>query len=110
MNDDGVLVAWVTTVGNAHDAQRLAHGAVEARLAACAQISRIDSVYRWQGAVEEAAEWRLLFKTTAGRSAALQAWLKQRHPYELPAIFGLTVAQADAAYAAWVVESVTRQG
>lgn len=102
--DDVRLVAVVTTVGSAHDAQRLAREAVQARLAACVQHTRIDSVYRWQGAVHEEAEWRLLFKTTTAASAALQAWLKQRHPYALPAIYTLAVAQADAAYAAWVRE------
>ena len=55
----------MTTVGSAAQARELAQAAVQARLAACAQISAIESVYRWQGEVLQEAEWRVLFKTTA---------------------------------------------
>ena len=58
------LVALVTTVGSADDARRLAGAAIAQRLAACVQIEAIESVYRWQGAVQHDAEWRLWFKTT----------------------------------------------
>lgn len=78
----------MTTVGSAAQARELAQAAVQARLAACAQISAIESVYRWQGEVLQEAEWRVLFKTTARAWPALQAALAQWHPYELPAIVG----------------------
>ena len=55
----------MTTVGSAAQARELAQAVVQARLAACAQISAIESVYRWQGEVLQEAEWRVLFKTTA---------------------------------------------
>jgi len=42
------------------DAERLANGAVEARLSACVHLDAIDSVYRWQGVLRRDAEWRLL--------------------------------------------------
>lgn len=92
----------VTTVGSADQARSLAREMVQRRLAACAQISAIDSVYRWQGAVHEEPEWRVLFKTGAGAADALMAALRERHPYELPAIVALATAAADAAFAQWV--------
>lgn len=51
-------------------------------------------------------EVRLLFKTRADHYAALAALLRERHPYELPAIFALPVAEATPEYAAWVDESL----
>jgi len=95
----------VTTVGRAEDARRLAQTLVERRLAACAQISAIDSVYRWQGAVHADAEFRLLFKTAADRVQPLMDALRSLHPYELPALHAWPVAVADPAYAGWVDES-----
>jgi periplasmic divalent cation tolerance protein len=92
----------VTTVGTAEQAHALAREMVERRLAACAQITAIQSIYRWQGAVEEAAEYRVLFKTRAVLHAALQSALLAAHPYELPAIHALQVAQAYGPYAEWV--------
>jgi periplasmic divalent cation tolerance protein len=95
----------VTTVGTRADALRLARAAVEQRLAACAQIEAIDSVYRWQGAVHEDAELRILFKTAPARVDALLALLRSLHPYELPALHALAVDKAEPTYAAWVTES-----
>ncbi len=95
----------VTTVGTRAEALRLARAAVEQRLAACAQIEAIDSVYRWQGAVHEDAELRILFKTAPARVDALLALLRSLHPYELPALHALAVDKAEPTYAAWVTES-----
>jgi len=94
-----------TTVANAEDAQRLAQGAVQARVAACAQIEPITSHYEWQGQLEHSAEWRIVFKTLADGAPSLLAWLQAQHPYEVPQLL-LRTEHANAAYAAWVAEQV----
>ena len=100
------LLLVLTTLATQSDAQALARAMVEQRLAACAQISPIESIYRWQGAVRQEPEWRLLLKTTAARYPALQAALRERHPYELPAIVALPCSHALAEFAEWVQEGV----
>ncbi|QTD45536.1 divalent-cation tolerance protein CutA [Ottowia testudinis] len=100
------LLLVLTTVASRADADALARAMVEQRLAACAQISAIDSVYWWNGAVQSEGEFRLLLKTTAERYAALEAALRAAHPYELPAIVALPVAQALPAFADWVAAEV----
>ena len=40
-------IAVVTTVASRKEARTLARALVEAKLAACAQVSRIESVYAW---------------------------------------------------------------
>jgi periplasmic divalent cation tolerance protein len=95
----------VTTVATADQAQALAREMVERRLAACVQVSAIRSTYRWQGAVCDDDEQRLLFKTMPDRVDALLAAIRERHPYELPALHVLPTVQADAAYADWVDQS-----
>ena len=102
----GNLLLVLTTVATRADADALARAMVEQRLAACAQISAIDSVYRWQGAVQSEGEFRVLFKTTAERYPALEAALRSSHPYELPAIVAFPVAQALPAFADWVITEV----
>ncbi|MFD6231568.1 divalent-cation tolerance protein CutA [Streptomyces sp. NPDC060232] len=60
-----------TTVDSEDLARRLARGAVEARLAACAHIDApFTAVYRWKGAIETATEWRISYKTTRDRWAS----------------------------------------
>jgi periplasmic divalent cation tolerance protein len=99
------LVFVTTTVASAADAQRLARSAVEQGLAACVQLSAIESVYRWQGRLEQSQEVRLLFKTTPQRLAELKAALQAGHPYELPAICAFEVDEVNAAFAIWVQEN-----
>ena len=92
-----------TTVAERADADRLAQLLVEQRLAACAQIERIESsVYRWQGALQQEAEWRVVFKTTEVHYAALEAALLAAHPYEVPAIVAVPTHTVSTAFAEWV--------
>jgi periplasmic divalent cation tolerance protein len=96
------IIAVYTTVSSQDDARRIARALVEAKLAACAQISAIESFYVWQGAVQQEPEWRVLFKTTADRYAAVEGAIRELHPYELPAIHSLAVANAFEPYAQWI--------
>jgi len=79
------------------------------KLVACAQISAIESFYVWEGAIRQEPEWRILFKTTAGRYADVEAAIRERHPYELPAIYGVAVTGIGGSYADWVAEASSGQ-
>ncbi|HNB46362.1 MAG TPA: divalent-cation tolerance protein CutA [Burkholderiaceae bacterium] len=104
-------LAVVTTVGQRADAQALARALVELRLAACAQISEIESVYHWDGALQQDAEWRVLFKTQRALYPAVEAAILARHPYSLPAIHAWALEPISAAYAAWIAaETLTPPG
>ncbi len=95
----------LTTVGDEPSAQQLSRTLVQEGLCACAQIERIDSVYRWKGEVVLEPEWRILFKTAAGRYAQVEQRLRELHPYELPAIYSLRPEQALPAFADWVTQA-----
>lgn len=76
---------------------------VEDRLAACVNIlPRAQSVYRWQGKVESASEVPLLIKTTAGSYPALEAGIRQLHPYAVPEIAAFPIVAGLPAYLDWV--------
>lgn len=106
-SDDGraEYLTVLTTTDSAGKAEELARGVIEARLAACAQISApVLSVYRWEGAVETTREWRIAFKTTAARYDALEAHVAAHHDYTTPEIIALPVVRGSAAYLAWLDE------
>ena len=87
-------------------ATRLAEALVGERLAACANIlPGLRSVYRWQGAIQRDAETLLLIKTTADRYPALQARLPELHPYELPELVAVEVADGLPGYLRWVADA-----
>lgn len=89
---------------DAATAERIAQRLVERQLAACVNIlAPIRSIYRWQGAVEQAEEVPVLIKTAASRYAALEATLLAEHPYEVPEILAVEANRGAAAYLQWVV-------
>ena len=100
------LVAILTTIDSAERAQAIASALVERKLAACVQISEVESVYSWQGAVQREREFRIMAKTLAGRYADAEAAIRQLHTYELPAIYAVPVTEVFAPYADWVAENV----
>lgn len=100
------LIAVTTTVGSAEQARYLARELVQRRLAACAQLSAIESVYVWQGQLQHEGEQRIVFKTTRAAWPALQTALAELHPYALPQIVATPLAPVSEAYARWVGEQV----
>ena len=102
------LAILVTTIDSAERARDLARAALAERLAACVQVSAIDSHYVWQGEVCEASEFLLQMKHRAEDYPALAALVRRLHSYETPEILRIDVAEADPAYAAWARESTKR--
>ncbi|MBB4687070.1 divalent-cation tolerance protein CutA [Amycolatopsis jiangsuensis] len=103
MSADHVVV--ITTVDSEAAARTLAASAVEARLAACAQIvGPITSVFRWAGEVQTATEWRIECKTAADRSGALEEFLNVRHTYDVPEVVVTPIVGGSPRYLAWLVE------
>ncbi len=84
-------------------AQRIARALVEQRLAACVnQLAPVSSIYRWQGAVEQATEVPLMIKCTRERYPLLEQAIRELHPYSVPEIVALPVAVGHAPYLRWV--------
>jgi len=75
---------------------------VDNGLVACAQISQIESFYRWEGTLQQEAEWRLLLKTEARLYDAVKAAILKLHSYDLPAVHSMRLDQIHAAYATWL--------
>jgi periplasmic divalent cation tolerance protein len=98
----------LTTAGSEEEARKIASGLVEQRLAACVNIlPRIESIYRWQSKVENAAEWLLIIKTTAGHFARVSEAIRHLHSYDLPECIMLDVTDGSEPYLAWIRESVS---
>ncbi|HOL64359.1 MAG TPA: divalent-cation tolerance protein CutA [Accumulibacter sp.] len=93
----------LTNLPDQASAEALAEAILSERLAACVNIlAPCRSVYRWQGAVEVAAEVPLLIKTSDACYPALAAAIVARHPYALPEIVALPVTGGLPAYLDWV--------
>jgi periplasmic divalent cation tolerance protein len=102
-----MIVAWTTTANRA-DADRLARGAVELRLAACAQIDGpITSHYHWEGRLEQAQEYRIWFKCLPANAPALGNWVHANHPYEVPQWIVVSAESVGEKYLSWAMANST---
>ncbi|MFC8716669.1 divalent-cation tolerance protein CutA [Kitasatospora sp. NPDC057198] len=96
------FLVLTTTHDDEGRARELAAAAVRERLAACAQVYPVHSVYRWDGEVQEGAEWRVDLKTRAALAERLTAFLVERHSYRTPEVIGVPVVTGSAGYLDWV--------
>ena len=107
MSPTPALRIVLTTLPDADIAGRLAHELVEARLAACVNVlSPCRSIYRWQDDLQEDGEIPLIIKTTAERYPALETFLRERHPYQIPEILAVDVSDGLSDYLRWAVAAV----
>jgi periplasmic divalent cation tolerance protein len=92
-----------TTTDSRAEAMELARGAVEARLAACAQVAGpIASTYWWGEGVERDEEWLLMLKLPTDRYSELAEFLSQRHSYDEPEIIATPIIAGSPGYLAWI--------
>jgi len=101
---ENVLVV-LTNCPDVEVADRIARTIVEQQLAACVnRLAPVESVYRWQGAVERATEVPLLIKTTRERYVEIEQAIRALHPYEVPEIIAMPVSAGLASYLRWVAD------
>ncbi|XP_066194169.1 protein CutA [Sylvia atricapilla] len=103
----GSVSAAFVTCPNQSVATELARALVQQRLAACVNIvPGVTSVYTWQGKLEEDNEVLLMIKTRSSRVPALTEFVRSHHPYEVPEVVALPVAQGNPPYLRWVGDAV----
>ena len=102
-------IAVLTTIDSLDRAQAMAEALVKRKLAACVQISSIESVYRWQGETRREPEYRLMVKTVKKRYADVEAAIRELHTYDLPAIYAFEMTDAFAPYAEWVADNSSEE-
>ena len=91
---------------NERDAKELAKKLVENKLAACVNIVEgINSVYFWQGNIEDDKEKLLIVKTKMELFEELKQFVKQNHPYSVPEIIAMPIILGNEEYLKWLEES-----
>jgi len=97
------LVAAYITAGSREEALRIGRALVEERLAACVNVlDGMTSVYRWNGAVEEASEAVLIAKTRAALFDRLTERVRALHSYDTPCVVELRLERGNPAYLDWL--------
>ena len=100
----GYRSIYITTEDE-NEARRIGRTLVEEKLAACVNIHPIQSIYRWEGKIQEEGEIALLVKTTAELVDQVISRVKELHSYEVPCIVSLPIEKGYPDYLRWIEES-----
>ncbi|QDP20356.1 divalent-cation tolerance protein CutA [Sphingomonas xanthus] len=102
-----MIVSVYAVFADAEEAKRIGRLMVEEKLAACVNVlGPCQSIYRWEGAIEEATECPALFKTTDAHADALIVRIAELHSYEVPAIMVWPIERIDDSYARWIEREI----
>ena len=107
MRNDTDRCLVITTCGSQNEAEQLAGSIIEAKLAACIQLSDIRSYYFWEGKVNHDPEVLLFIKTRSDLYPDLESHINTHHSYEVPEIIRIPIEGGLPAYLEWIGE-VTR--
>ena len=95
----------ISTYPDKKSVQEIANMVIKKHLAACVNVTKINSIYVWQGKMEKTNEFLALFKTTDKTKNTLKKEIKKFHPYEIPEIAEIKVNSINKSYLKWLVDS-----
>ncbi len=98
-------VIIISTYPNKKSITKIANEFVTNKLVACVNISKISSIYSWNGKVENVSEYLAIFKTTTKNKRLLKKKIKETHPYDVPEIAEVDVTSINKSYLNWLIES-----
>ena len=101
------FIVVLVTSPSEEEAERLASGLVEEKLAACVNIVPISSLFRWEGKLSKENESLLIIKTRYSLFHNLEKRVKELHSYQVPEIIALPVVAGSKDYLDWVAENLS---
>jgi periplasmic divalent cation tolerance protein len=97
----------ISTYPNKKSITRIANELVKNKIVACVNITKISSIYSWQGKIEKTSEYLALFKTTQKNKKSLKEKIKSTHPYKVPEIAEIDIISINKSYLKWMIEFTT---
>ena len=94
-----------TTFENKKDAELIARKLVDAKLAACIQLSEVESYYRWDDKIEKSNEYKIEIKTLSNNYKKVEELILKNHKYEIPEIVAIKIKKGSKKYLNWIKEN-----
>lgn len=99
-----ILLFYIPTTSNT-EAISLGQKAIEHRIAACANIFPIQSIFPWEGNIQTENEFVLVLKTIPSLQNKVSEFISNHHSYEIPCILSWIV-EVNESYGMWIMENV----
>ena len=97
----------LVTTSSPEEAKAIATSLIEAKLAACVNITSVDSFYTWEEQINSEREWQLAIKTDLEKFEQLSVKIQELHSYEVPEIIALPIIAGSPTYLDWLRENVS---
>ena len=98
-------VIIISTYPTKKSISKIANDLVKNKTAACINISKISSIYSWNGKIENTSEYLAIFKTITKNQKLLKKKITETHPYDIPEIAEVNIASINKPYLNWLTES-----
>lgn len=102
-NNFGVVLV---TASSEKEAQKIAISLIEDKLAACVNVTKVNSFYTWENKINSEVEWQLIIKTDLDKFEALAEKIEKLHSYEVPEIIALPIVKGSQTYFNWIKENI----
>ena len=91
------------TAGSKEEARKIGKQLVASKLAACVNIlDNMNSMYMWDGELQDDSEVVCIAKTTAERVPELIEKVRSLHSYDCPCIVSLPVSDGHKPFLDWI--------
>jgi len=94
-----------TTCANKLEAKNIAKILIKKGLAACAQMSNINSFFKWKGKLCDDREVLLSIKTKKKHYGKIKSKIKELHSYDVPEIIAIDIKKMSKEYKKFIRES-----
>src|SRR5262245_44847326 len=106
-SEDMIYIFW--TCKSIEEAKTIIHHLLDLCLIACASVlPEVESIYRWEGKIEEGKEAKVILKTQAKHFEAICHVIQKMGSYEVPEISQVDVTKANPDYFSWVLKETSR--
>jgi len=98
----------ISTFPDKESVKKLASDLVTNKIVACVNLTKISSIYSWEGKIEDSDEYLALFKTNSEKKDILKQKIKENHPYDVPEVAEIKINDMDSQYLKWLIECTTQ--
>ena len=99
-------VLIISTYPNKKSISKISNDLIKNKIIACVNISKIDSIYSWNGKIQNSPEYIAIFKTVTKNKTKLKKVIAETHPYDVPEIAEIDVTSINKSYLNWLIESI----
>ena len=99
------IIILLSTFSTIDEANKISKLAIESKIAACANIFPINSIYSWNENIENTNEYLVIYKTTDKKIKQLRKFLEENHSYEVPEIIDFELNHTNSKYLDWKIQS-----